>query len=97
MTSRRPERKWRWGGGECVRGRGPIAGDAPTSVQGRACVGASEMANASGLVLDNLAHLFHRLHFDLANSLCRYAVFIGEHLQRFFLILSEPAPCDDVA
>ena len=52
---------------------------------------------ARDLVLDNLAHLFHRLHVDLANPLCRHAVLIGEHLQCFFLILSEPAPRDDVA
>ena len=55
------------------------------------------MATGFGLVLDNLAHLLHRLHFDLANSLCRHAVLIGEHLQRFFLIFGQPAPRDDVA
>ena len=48
-------------------------------------------------ILDNLQHLLHRLHFDLADSLCGYAVFISEHLQCFFLILSEPAARDDVA
>ena len=52
---------------------------------------------ARDLVLDNLAHLFHSLHVDLANPLCRHAVFVGEHLQCFFLIFGEPAVRDDVA
>ena len=52
---------------------------------------------SSGLVLDFLAHLLHGLHFNLANALSGYAVFVGQHLQRFFLIFREPAARDDVA
>ena len=52
---------------------------------------------ARDLVLDNLAHLFHSLHVDLANPLCRHAVFVGEHLQRSFAIVNKPAVRDDVA
>ena len=52
---------------------------------------------ARDLVLDNLAHLFHSLHVDLANPLCRHAVFVGEHWQRSFAIINKPAVRDDVA
>ena len=44
-----------------------------------------------GLRLDFLAHLIHRLDFDLANPLRGHAGFVGEDLPRFFLIFGEPA------